>query len=184
LGVPMIVMGDEVRRTQHGNNNAYCQDNEISWFDWSLIGKHAALHRFVQMLIERRLQRGLSAEPQRLSLNELIDRANKAWHGVKLNQPDWGDDSHCIALGAELKAERIMFHLILNAHWEPHDFELPTTDSNGTALAEPWRCWIDTALEQPNDIVDWENGPMISEQSYAVQPRSVVVLLANLRNGA
>ena len=55
LGVPMIVMGDEVRRTQHGNNNAYCQDNEISWFDWTLLSKHADLHRFVKLLMARRL---------------------------------------------------------------------------------------------------------------------------------
>ncbi len=55
LGVPMILMGDEVRRTQRGNNNAYCQDNEISWFDWTLVAKHADVHRFVTLLIARRL---------------------------------------------------------------------------------------------------------------------------------
>ena len=55
LGMPMITMGDEVRRTQGGNNNPYCQDNEISWFDWSGIEKHAEIHRFVKLLIERQL---------------------------------------------------------------------------------------------------------------------------------
>ncbi len=55
LGMPMIMMGDEVRRTQRGNNNAYCQDNETSWFDWTLISKHADMHRFVTLLIARRL---------------------------------------------------------------------------------------------------------------------------------
>jgi len=59
LGVPMIVMGDEVRRTQRGNNNAYCHDNEISWFDWTLLSKHADLHRFVKLLVARRLMRDL-----------------------------------------------------------------------------------------------------------------------------
>src|SRR5213078_4045321 len=57
LGVPMILMGDEVRHTQRGNNNAYCQDNEISWFDWRLLQKHADVQRFVKLLIERRLLR-------------------------------------------------------------------------------------------------------------------------------
>ena len=72
LGVPMILMGDEVRRTQGGNNNAYCQDNEISWFDWTLLEKHADVHRFVKLLIARRLLRSTEHEQQRVSLNRLI----------------------------------------------------------------------------------------------------------------
>ena len=69
LGVPMILMGDEVRRTQGGNNNAYCQDNEISWFDWTLLEKHADVHRFVTLLNARRLLRDVEHERQRVSLN-------------------------------------------------------------------------------------------------------------------
>jgi isoamylase len=65
LGLPMILMGDEVRRTQHGNNNAYCQDNETSWFDWTLISKHADVHRFAKLLIARRLLRDVQPEYQR-----------------------------------------------------------------------------------------------------------------------
>ena len=92
--MPMILMGDEVRRTQRGNNNAYCQDNETSWFDWTLLAKHADVHRFVTLLNARRLMRDVEHERQRMSLNQLIRQANKAWHGVKLGQPDW---SHAFA---------------------------------------------------------------------------------------
>ena len=53
-GTPMLLMGDEVRRTQRGNNNAYCQDSDISWFDWSLLERHADIHRFVKGLIRFR----------------------------------------------------------------------------------------------------------------------------------
>jgi len=53
--VPMIVMGDESCRTQRGNNNAYCQDNEIGWLDWQLMNQHADLYRFVRLLIQRRV---------------------------------------------------------------------------------------------------------------------------------
>ena len=77
LGVPMILMGDEVRRTQRGNNNAYCQDNEISWFDWTLVAKHADVHRFVTLLIARRLLRDVEHERQRVSLNQLIRKRRK-----------------------------------------------------------------------------------------------------------
>ena len=84
LGVPMILMGDEARRTQLGNNNAYCQDNEISWFDWTLIEKHADVHRFVALLNARRMLRDVEHEERRLTLNQLIQQANKTWHGVKI----------------------------------------------------------------------------------------------------
>ena len=107
LGVPMILMGDEVRRTQGGNNNAYCHDNEANWFDWSLVEKHADVHRFVKLLLARRLLRDVTHEQQRTSLTELIAKANKAWHGVKLNQPDWGEGSRSIAFGAELRKEKL-----------------------------------------------------------------------------
>ena len=135
LGVPMILMGDEVRRTQGGNNNAYCQDNEISWFDWTLLKKHADVHRFVKLLTARRLLRDTEHEHQRMSLNRLIREANKAWHGVHLNQPDWSDHSHSVAFTAEIRQEKLLFHLILNAYWEPLDFELPPSDNGCEPVA-------------------------------------------------
>ena len=91
LGLPMFQMGDEVLRTQHGNNNAYCQDNEENWLDWSLLGKHAAMHRFVKLILARRILRDPSPERQRMPLIQLIREGVKGWHGVKLNQPDWGE---------------------------------------------------------------------------------------------
>src|SRR5579863_26391 len=77
LGVPMITMGDEVRRTQYGNNNDYCQDNKTSWFDWTLVEKHADVHRFLSLLIERRLLRDLEAELQRQTLHQMLQAATK-----------------------------------------------------------------------------------------------------------
>jgi len=176
LGVPMILMGDEVRRTQGGNNNAYCQDNETSWMDWSRLDRHADVHRFVKLLIARRLLRGTAYEPRPVSLNRLLKEANKAWHGVRLNQPDWNDDSHSMAITAEIQKGRLLFHMILNAYWEPLDFELPPVDSGGAGL---WRRWLDTALETPDDIVPWEAAPAVDGCSYRATARSVVVLYLN-----
>ncbi len=174
LGMPMILMGDEVRRTQGGNNNAYCQDNETSWFDWALLAKHADVHRFVRLLIARRLLRDTGPERQRVSLTAFIQNASKAWHGVKLHQPDWGDCSHCLALGGELRPEGLHFHLILNAYWGPLDFELPRPGSAGQGV---WRRWIDTALDSPQDIVPWEAAPAVAGDTYRAEARSVVLLL-------
>jgi isoamylase len=86
----MVLMGDEVRRTQRGNNNGYCQDNEISWFDWSLLEKHADIHRFFKTLIEIRRRRTETILPG-LTLNQLLAQARIECHGVRLNQPDWSD---------------------------------------------------------------------------------------------
>jgi isoamylase len=173
VGMPMLLMGDEVRRTQGGNNNAYCQDNETSWFDWTLFSKHADVHRFVTMLNAHRLSRDMQAERQRLALSQLIRQADISWHGVQLYRPDWGASSHSIAFTAKLTTPRVGVHVILNAYWEPLDFELP---SEADGIHAPWRRWIDTFLDSPQDIVDWDAAPVVSGHRYHAEPRSVVVL--------
>jgi len=180
LGLPMVLMGDEVRRTQQGNNNAYCQDNETSWFDWTLVAKHADVHRFVTLLNARRLLRDAEPEGRRLSLNQVLRKAIKAWHGVKLGQPDWGDSSHSLAVTAEARDEKLLVHLILNAYWESLEFELPRAgDDDG----DSWHRWIDTTLDSPQDIVEWETAPTVPGGTYRAGPRSVVVLFARLEDG-
>jgi len=177
LGLPMFAMGDEVRRTQHGNNNAYCHDDEANWFDWSLVTKHADVHRFVKLLIARRLLRDTGPERERMNLTELISGATKDWHGLKVNQPDWSDQSHSVAFGAELKREGLLVYFIFNAYWEPLEFELPRA---GESEGGPWRRWIDTFLEAPQDIVPWQEAPSVPDHTYRAGPRSVVVLWAGI----
>jgi glycogen operon protein len=177
VGMPMFLMGDEVRRTQRGNNNAYCQDNETSWFDWTLLAKHADVHRFVTLLNARRSLRDPEPERQRVSLNQLLRGVNLAWHGVKLNQPDWGESSHSLAFTVEVRQERLLFHVILNAYWQALDFELPRLDS---ARENPWRRWIDTALDSPNDIMDWKTAESVASYTYRAEPRSVVMLFTEV----
>jgi isoamylase len=175
LGLPMILMGDEVRRTQRGNNNAYSQDNEISWFDWTLLAKHADVHRFVKMLNACRVLRDPEPERKHLSLNQVLRTSSTAWHGVKLGQPDWSDWSHSVAFSAEAPNGKLWIHAILNAYWEPLDFELPPCRDENS-----WRRWIDTSLDSPHDIVDWETAPSIPGRSYRAGARSVVVLYAGM----
>ena len=178
-GVPMLLMGDEVRRTQGGNNNAYCHDNEMSWFDWGLIEKHAGVLRFVTRLIAGRQQRDVSLKDPGLTLNQLLRQAKIAWHGVKLNQPDWGADSHAIALTLRSLRGRFMIHIMANAHWEGLAFEVPPlTEFSG----HDWMRWIDTARESPDDICTWDEAVPVLEPMYLVQPRSLVVLVAWLMN--
>jgi isoamylase len=176
-GMPMILMGDEVRRTQLGNNNAYCQDNEISWFDWTLLAKHKDIHRFVSKLNARRLLRDFEPDGQGVSLNKLLRGTKLIWHGVKLGQPDWGESSHSIALTVEVPRERLLYHMIFNAYSEPLDFELPRVE---TACENPWRRWIDTALESPHDIAERTAAESVSGQVYRAEAHSVVMLFARV----
>ena len=109
VGMPMLLMGDEVRRTQRGNNNAYCQDNETSWFDWTLTRQSMPIF-FASSPYSTRAVSCETPEPERhrVSLNQLLRGVNLAWHGVKLNQPDWSEHSHSIAFTAELRQERLL----------------------------------------------------------------------------
>jgi glycogen operon protein len=172
LGMPMLLMGDEVRRTQQGNNNAYCQDNELSWFDWSLVEKHQDLRRFVKRLIHLRRDLNVLESGDGLSLNRLLQQSRLEWHGVKLYQPDWGEDSHSLAL--TIRAGRELFHLILNAYWEALEFELPPLPAGNR---DGWRRVIDTALESPEDCCERAR-PIETGATYRAESRSVVMLVA------
>ena len=172
-GVPMFVMGDEVRRSQRGNNNAYCQDNDTSWFDWKLLSEHADVLRFVRLLIARRLVRDVEHERRRVSLSQFLREQEYAWHGVKLNQPDRSPFSHTIVIGGEVKNEGVVAHIILNAYWEPLDFELPILRGR-----QNWWRWIDTALYPPHEICEWNAEQPVLGTTYRAGARSVVVLIA------
>jgi glycogen operon protein len=176
-GAPMLLMGDEVRRSQGGNNNAYCQDNEISWLDWTLVERHADLHRFVKLLAEFRQRRDVVFAGHGLSLNRLLERARIEWHGVALGQPDWGESSHSLAFTLRTLRSRFWLHGIFNAYWEPLTFALPPVPNGGR---HAWRRCIDTALASPDDIVPWRQAPVVARPDYPVQARSVVLLALSL----
>ena len=172
-GTPMLLMGDEVRRTQRGNNNAYCQDGEISWFDWDLVARHADIHRFVRLLNEFRLRRGVAMEGTRMTLQELLLRADITWHGVALDCPDWSDHSHSLAFTLQSLSGRYSIHVMVNAFWEPLLFDLPFEIAGASGT---WRRCIDTALPSPDDIQPWSEAPVHTEPSYLVGARSLVLL--------
>jgi glycogen operon protein len=168
-----------MRRTQRGNNNAYCQDSEVSWVDWRLLDRHPDLHRFVRMALAARLQWREWIEGREeygLSLTELLRRARFHWSGTRLDQPDWGDDSHSLACTVRSGPGRlpVFLHVMFNAHWEALDFELPPRPADA---ASGWRRWVDTALESPEDIVDISaSAPAVPGTHYRVMPRSIAML--------
>jgi glycogen operon protein len=172
VGTPMLMMGDEVRRTQQGNNNAYCLDNEVSWLDWDLCTTNAGIFRFVQELIRLRLHfdQGPSGNP--IPLEEYLSDAQIKWHGTSLDKPDWGVDSHSIAVMLRNHARNNVRYIAINSYWNTLHFELP-------ALPGPSSHWIrmmDTSLESPGDIAAVEQGLVVIDPTYAVNPHSMVML--------
>ncbi|ELS00056.1 glycogen debranching protein GlgX [Gloeocapsa sp. PCC 73106] len=171
-GVPMFVMGDEVGRTQKGNNNAYCQDNEISWFDWNLVEENADLLRFWQMVIARRKHFKELLRP-RYFTGALNERGVQdiSWHGTKLNAPGWDDaNARCLAFTMGGFEGDTDLHVMMNMYWESLEFELPTISGQN------WYRFIDTALPTPEDIVPLGESVLIKGNTYLVTSRSIVVL--------
>jgi glycogen operon protein len=172
-GVPMLLAGDEVRRTQRGNNNAYCQDSETSWFDWTLVEKQRGLYRFFSGMIEFRkrhpaLRRGWFFDGSR---NER-GLADVTWHGTKLGNPGWSDpNARALAMTLAGFHGDPDLHVMLNMHWDSLDFELPEV------AGRRWFKAVDTAQPSPHDIADSGKETEVSEATVTVQGRSVVVLV-------
>ena len=173
-GVPMILAGDEIGRTQNGNNNAYCQDNAISWLNWDALEQKRGLHRFFRLLIAFRRNHGLLLYDSFLLQNGHGPKIT--WHGLKLGQPDWGEQSRSIAMhlsGNTPHGPADDIYLIANSHIGTHEFQLPRLDGR------QWSRFVDTCLEGDEAIK--EPGFMSrldNQHSYRVNGRSVVVLVA------
>ena len=185
----IVVVRDAARRTVCGSNLrqwgmamlAYCQDNEVSWFDWRLLDQHRDVHRFVQLLIAHRIRRQSGPHRSGRTLAQMLKQARVQTHGVKLNEPDRGPDSHSIALTVWIVADVLVLHVMMNAYWEPLSFELP---AGGDSQLGPWRRWIDTSLESPEDINELLESPAFHEPAYTVAAHSVAVVVRSVSPAA
>jgi glycogen operon protein len=171
-GVPMLLSGDEMGRTQLGNNNAYCHDNELSWLDWGRRDTYADLWRFVALLIRFRKCHAVVRQRRFLN-NDATHPPALIWHGCQLGQPDWSWESRTLALHLLGGKTDVDIYIIANAHWEPHTFALPLL---GTA--KRWYRSIDTMYESPADIsLPGAELPLATPYGYEAGPRSIVVLV-------
>jgi isoamylase len=168
-GVPMILAGDELGRSQRGNNNAYCQDNEISWLDWGMLNHNADLLRFIKRLIAFRRSHLLFKQ------REFIGRAEEQipriiWHGVHLNQPDWSWHSQSLAVELRFNGQDSDLYFVFNAFSDQLLFELPKA-----VEGKRWCRLLDTNLSSPQDIAESdEEEPLGQQESYRVAPHSFV----------
>ena len=173
IGTPMILMGDEIARSQKGNNNGYCQDNEDFWFNWDDVEKQKGLLNFTRGLIKRRtVLDGLHlSDTRRGTLHALLEGSNLRWHGTKLHQPDWGKDSHSIMMETKDIGSNLKLLLIFNAFWDTLEFELPEPPHG------KWLCFADTAQNEGEDIYEEGKEGQYYTQKYVAQARSTVILV-------
>ena len=168
-GVPMLLGGDEFRRTQRGNNNAYCQDNEVSWFDWNTADRHKEIQRFTRGMIAFR-----RAHPV-LRREVFYTDADIRWFAPNGGIPKWTDEREksfaCLILG---QREPDLF-LMFNADTRPIDFSIP--DLSGRKI---WRLAVDTSRSAPDDLFEPGKEPSLEGQiSFRVEPRSSAILLTD-----
>jgi len=172
-GTPMFLMGDGIRRTQKGNNNAYCQDNELSWFNWDGLDKESDLWCFIRKLINFTKKRELFRHQHLLTVTYASLEPHVVWHGTKLGQPDWGENSHSLAFSLRHPSAGEHLHVMLNAYWEALEFELPPLGET-----ERWYCYIDTSLPLSQNVCDLEEAHLVPTTHYLVEARSSVVLMS------
>jgi glycogen operon protein len=178
-GVPMLLMGDEVARSQGGNNNAYCHDNELSWFDWGLVGRNAGLFAFTRRLIAfrkahpalRRRQHFHHSDDKHAGLPDL------SFHGTRAWRPEWAGWSRALGMllcGAYAPGEADDdLYVAANTHWEGLDFELPAPRPG-----RRWHVFANTGMPAPEDAFEPGQEPPLEAQDHMlVGPRSVVVLV-------
>jgi glycogen operon protein len=173
VGTPMLLMGDEVCRTQLGNNNAYCQNNATSWFDWSLCDINADLLRFVRQLIHLRLHFDQNPGGAQTTLQDYLRKSRIEWHGVEIGKPDWSSNSHSLALSVHNFAGTRVRYIAINAYWKPLEFELPSVT---VAAHGSWLRTMDTSLPTPDDIAAGITAFHVRDSSYRVNSRSIVML--------
>ncbi len=178
-GTPMILGGDEIKYSKSGNNNTYCHDNRLNWIDWTLLDKNNNFFEFSKYLINFRkkhpvLRREGFLKGVDSSGNEIRDIS---WHGIQVQEPDWGIDSHTIAFmldgskgetGAELDDNNI--YVIINAYWEDLVFHLPSPGKEKT-----WYVAVDSSTEKGFYEVNKEQ--KVKSSVFNVRSRSLVVLI-------
>ncbi|MEJ2034003.1 MAG: glycogen debranching protein GlgX [Deltaproteobacteria bacterium] len=173
-GVPMFVAGDEFGRSQQGNNNAYCQDNEISWLDWDLTARNADLLRFFRLLIGLRRKHPVFRRADFFTAGTAKE-PEISWHGVNGSPVDWGPTAKTLAFWLRGTAapgnDNHDFYVMLNGHLASMRFQVPPS------LGNRWRLVIDTGAAPPQDIFPEEEARPLVGREVEVAGMGAVVLI-------
>jgi isoamylase len=180
-GIPMILMGDEIGHTRYGNNNAYCQDNDLNWLDWRRVEENDDLFRFVKNIIAFRQAHPSLRRRSHFRHQDYVGSgyADISWHGVEAWNADWSYHSRTLAFmlcgkhAQQGTAQDDYLYVAMNMHWESHHFELPNLPGR-----RRWRVFANTGMPSPQDICEPGQEILLQQQeSFLVGARSVVILV-------
>ena len=180
-GIPMVLSGDEMGNSQQGNNNAYCQDNEIAWLDWNDLEKNADIFRYFKQIIKFRRHHQVLRYEEHLAHSDYLGLGypDFSWHGVKAWQPETGHNNLTAAFmlnGQYAKTDGVpddFIYVAMNMHWEMHGFELPQLPEGMN-----WYVFAHTGMEPPDDIAELGEEPLTENQhEILVGPRSIMILV-------
>lgn len=176
LGVPMILMGDEVLRTQEGNNNAYCQDNDLSYMKWNPNAMQKEMLRFTKSLVNLRINNTTSyfVSMNMQTLTDSLSSNRIQWHGVEPFNPDWSPVSHSIGVTFYSYSDECFYYAFINAYWEGLHVKIPEIPGQAN---EKWKRVIDTSLPSPDDVEPNVKKMIEIGHNYYVGPRSILVLV-------
>jgi len=169
-GTPMLLAGDEFGRSQGGNNNAYCQDNEISWLNWDLLDKNKGLHRFFQYAISLRKNHPVF---RRRNFFESLEQ-DIIWQGAKKGKMDWRADANILCFTLAGREQDNDFFVAFNRGSRQKVVEVPDAPAS-----KDWRLIVDTAASSPNDICADERGTVVRAGKITLKSRSAVVLIGS-----
>ncbi|MGN1015125.1 MAG: glycogen debranching protein GlgX [Butyricicoccus sp.] len=173
-GTPMILAGDEFGNTQFGNNNAYCQDNEISWLDWSLLEKNRDLYEFTRYMIHFRRRHSILRHHTKEAESRFPETS---LHSIEPWDANYLEETRVIGVTFagrnEADTEDDIIYIAINAHWEGHTIHMPDLPEDMT-----WYLAVDTYNAPPYDCYDVDAMPKIFNGEFYMQPRSVVIALA------
>jgi glycogen operon protein len=172
-GVPMLLMGDECGRVQNGNNNAYCHDSELAWFDWSLCESNASLLRYVRLLVAFRHAHGVLRH--RIWYEDGVgdDYPQMSFHGTRPWQADMSGGSRVLAYMLSSATQTV--YVAANMHWDGLEFEPPQPPPG-----RRWHVAANTGMPSPQDIHEPGHEPVLTDPTrLMVGPRSVVILIAS-----
>jgi isoamylase len=180
-GIPMILMGDEVGRTQRGNNNTYCHDNDLNWFDWRLVDENADLLRFFKTVIAMRHAHPVLRSRDHLHHADYVGCGlpDVSWHGTRAWQPDWSAGSRVLAFmlsGRHAKSGAAPdddIYVVANSHWDSLEFELPAPTAG-----RAWHVAVNTSMPSPEDCFPQGTEPRLDNQhNIWLGGRSVMILV-------
>ncbi|MCQ2116956.1 MAG: isoamylase [Bacteroidales bacterium] len=177
-GIPMILAGDEFGNSQKGNNNAYCQDNELSWVEWENLEKNARIHRFFKRMIAFRKANPVLSSPDHYKYKACESNAypDLSWHGCKAWNEDENYGGLCLGMLVNCSQASVndkFIYVIMNMHWEAHPFELPEMPGG-----MKWHVAVNTSMPEPEDIFETGCEPVIeNKMEVLLGARSIMVLV-------